>query len=265
MPDVLSTIYAAKALHVAKEMEREPYEVVRTRAFARRSERRSFDEALHASRGIAIVAEIKRASPSAGIITEQFDPLAVARLYQSAGADAISVLTEQDYFMGELRFLDEVRAVTTCPILRKDFLSTRYEVAQSAAYGADCILLIVAGLSDPAMRLCMREAAEYDLDVLVEIHDEGELERAVALGARVIGVNNRNLRTMATDLGVSERLLPLVPGPAFAIAESGMRNAHDVRRLSRVGARGALVGEALMRSADPAAMLAELKESCAPR
>jgi indole-3-glycerol phosphate synthase len=260
--DILRKIYAAKAAHREADQALESYELLRERALQRRAERRPFERALRAAVGPAIVAEIKRASPSAGLIARNFDPPAIAEIYDRSGADAISVLTEADHFLGELGYLDAVRPHTSKPLLRKDFLATSYDVAQSAAHGADCILLILAWLDDDAMRACMEEARAYDLDVLVEVHDLAELTRAAAVGATLVGINNRNLRTFETDLAVTEHLLPHVPPSAFAISESGMRDASDVDRLRAAGARGFLIGESLMRADDPAALVASLK---APR
>ncbi|MDQ2991239.1 MAG: indole-3-glycerol phosphate synthase TrpC [Candidatus Eremiobacteraeota bacterium] len=260
MVDILSQIYAAKAVHRAAAELADPYEMVRARGLDRRAERRDFATALRSADGPAIIAEIKRASPSAGLIVRNFDPGAIARMYEEAGVDAISVLTEQDHFLGDLADLDIARANSSRPILRKDFLANRYEVAQSAAHGADCILLIVAGLTDAALAECVEEARAYDLGVLVEVHDAGEATRALALGADAIGINNRNLRTFETDLAVSEWLLPLLPAGTFAISESGMRDADDVRRLRRAGAGGFLIGEALMRATDPRALIRSLRE-----
>lgn len=259
MVDILHRIYDAKSVVTAREEAQEPYEAVRERALARAPERRPFLSAIRASNGPAIVGEIKRASPSAGLIARNFDPAAVARTYDSAGVDCISVLTESDHFLGELRYLDVARANSTRPLLRKDFLSTPYQIAQSAAYGADAVLLIVAGLTDAQLRACMTEAQAYDLDVLVEVHDAGELVRAVDLGAQLIGINNRNLRTFETDLGVSEYLLPHVPPDRTVISESGMQGPEDILRLHEAGARGFLVGEALMRADDPASAIRSLK------
>jgi indole-3-glycerol phosphate synthase len=264
MSNTLQKIYAAKAALLEEEQLREPYEVLRERALARVAERRPFVAALRSAGGAAIVTEIKRASPSAGLISRNFDPLAIARIYEAAGADAISVLTERDHFLGELGYLDAVRAVTTRPLLRKDFLWTRYQVAQSAAYGADCMLLIVSGMEDAAIAECMEEARVYSLDVLLEAHDEDELRRAVALGGTFIGINNRDLRTLVTDLAVSEHLLPKVPSGILAISESGMREVADIVRLRAAGAHAFLVGEALMRSEDPKALIAALRGGAIP-
>jgi indole-3-glycerol phosphate synthase len=228
-------------------------------------ERRSFVRALQSASGIGIIAEIKRASPSAGLIARNFDPGAIAAKYETAGVDAISVLTEQDHFLGELAFLDIARANATKPLLRKDFLTSRYGVAQSAAYGADCILLIVAGLTDLQLQECVAEAAAYNLDVLVEVHDEAELARALALGATFVGINNRNLRTFETDLAVSEQLLPEIPSNVFAVSESGMRDTSDITRLQTAGARGLLIGETLMRAEDPVALVTALRQAACAR
>jgi indole-3-glycerol phosphate synthase len=261
MTDILQRIYAVKAAVLEEEQEAEPYERVRTRALARKGERRGFLNSLRRAGGGAIVAEIKRASPSAGLIARSFDPIEIARAYDAAACDAISVLTERDHFLGDLAYLDAVRGVSSRPLLRKDFMWTRYQMAQSAAHGADCALLIVGGMDDTALRECMDEASEYDLDVLVEVHDESDLRRATAAGAQLVGINNRNLRTLETDLAVSEHLLPKVPDGTFAISESGMHDASDVARLRSAGARGFLIGEALMQCGDRAALIASLRRA----
>lgn len=263
MADILCRIFEAKARHSAGDEARESYEDVRAHAFASKRCRRGFLNAIRSAGGPAIVGEIKRASPSVGLIARNFDPSAVARVYESAGVDCISVLTESDHFLGELGYLQIARSQSTRPLLRKDFLNTPYQIAQSAAYGADAVLLIVAGLSDEQIRLCMAEAATYDLDVLVEVHDFPELERAQNFGATLIGINNRNLHTFETDLAVSEMLLPKVAAGVTAISESGMQGPQDIGRLQAAGARGFLIGEALMRSEDPAALIRSLKSAVA--
>jgi indole-3-glycerol phosphate synthase len=259
MTDMLEKLYAAKAAVRAADEAREPLEALRERAQRRLGERRGFRAALEAARGPAIVAEIKRASPSVGLIVPHLDPAEVAREYQAAGADAVSVLTEADHFLGDLAYVDVARAATALPILRKDFLSTRYEVVQSAAYGADAILAIVAGLTDASIGEMIDEARRYALDVLVEVHTEDELRRALAAGARLLGINNRNLHSFETDLAVTEELLPLVPSGAVVISESGVKSQDDVRRLVAHGARGVLVGESLMRSGDKGEAIRALK------
>jgi indole-3-glycerol phosphate synthase len=259
MLDMLQKIYAAKAAWLEQEQAREPYDALRARALERTDQRRSFLGALQSAAGCAIIAEIKRASPSAGLIARSFDPAAIGRAYDAAGCNAISVLTEHDHFLGDLSHLDDVRAATAAPLLRKDFIWTRYHVAQSAAHGADCILLIVGGMDDAALAESMLEARTYRLDVLAEVHDEGDLARALAAGAQLVGINNRNLRTLETDLAVSEHLLPKVPPGVFAVSESGMKDAGDVARLRAAGARGFLVGEALMQCDAPASLIAALR------
>jgi indole-3-glycerol phosphate synthase len=259
MADILNRIYDAKSAASAREESQEPYDMVRAHALASKRDRRRFLNALRASSGPAIIGEIKRASPSAGLIARNFDPALVAQVYDGAGVDCISVLTESDHFLGELGYLEIARKNSTRPLLRKDFLSTPYQIAQSAAYGADAVLLIVAGLKDDQLRSCIDEAAAYDLDVLIEVHDAGELDRALALGAQLIGINNRDLRTFETDLGVTEYLLPKIPSSITVISESGMRGPEDILRLHGAGARGFLVGEALMRAEDPGAALRALK------
>ncbi len=259
MSDILDRLYAATKRALDRDRRREPYAEVERRGLARRAERRSFGAALRNANGPALVAEMKRASPSLGVIAADFDPAAIAARYDAAGADAISVLTEADYFLGDLAYLDVARAHARQPILRKDFVSDPYQVAQASAYGADAILLIVAGLDDAQLRDLGDEAARFDLDVLIEVHDEGELERASVLGAPIVGINNRDLRTFRIDLGVTERLLPRIAPATVAISESGIRGAADVARLAAFGARGFLVGESLMRAADPAALVRDLK------
>ena len=259
MSDILARIYQSKARALAEEEAREPYAEVRRRADERRSERRPFAAAVRSASGPAIIGEVKRASPSAGLIARNFDPSAIAGAYERAGIDCISVLTESDHFLGELGYLDIVRKAARRPILRKDFLTTPYQIAQSAAYGADAVLLIVAGLQDSQLRTNISEAATYDLDVLVEVHDLAELERALRAGATLVGINNRDLRTFETDLSVSEYILPHVPPGITVISESGVRSPQDIARLHVAGARGLLIGETLMRSEDPAAMVRAFK------
>ena len=264
MTDMLDKLYAAKAKVRAADEAGEPLDVVRARATTRKGERRGFRAALVAADGPAIVAEIKRASPSVGLIVRELDPAAIARAYEAAGANAISVLTEADHFLGDLAYVDIARKACSLPIIRKDFMRTRYEVAQSAAYGADCVLAIVAGLDDEELREMMDEAARYNLDVLVEVHDENELARAVKAGATLLGINNRDLRTFETNLAVTAELLPLVPSNITVISESGVRSREDVQPLYAAGARGFLIGESLMRTNDKAEMIRLLRGGGVP-
>ncbi len=263
MDDFLNRVYAAKAATLVQEEARESYAELEARALERRSERRPFVAALRDARGPAVIAEIKRASPSVGLIARNFDSAEIAVRYQTAGADAISVLTEVDHFLGDIAYLDIARRHSRCPILRKDFLSTRYHVAQAAAYGADAVLLIVAGLDDATLRDLSAEAARFDLATLVEVHDEEELARAVSARADVIGINNRDLRTLEIDLGVTEHLLPSVPAGTLVVSESGVHEPEDIAKLHAGGAQGFLIGEALMRAEDATAFIDELKATAA--
>jgi indole-3-glycerol phosphate synthase len=261
MSDILQRLYAAKEAALPEERARHSYEELVERGEARRAERRPFARALQDARGPAVIAEIKRASPSVGLIARNFDASVIAANYELAGVDAISVLTEADHFLGDLAYLDVARKYSTKPILRKDFLSTPYHVAQAAAFGADAILLIVAGLEDETIAELSREAARFDLDTLLEVHDERELERALALAPSVVGINNRDLRTFETDLGVTHHLLPSVPAGTLVISESGVHEPDDIADLHAHGARGFLIGEALMRSSDPAAFVGAIKKA----
>jgi indole-3-glycerol phosphate synthase len=219
--------------------------------------RRGFRAALAARAAPAIIAELKRASPSRGTICGAYDPPAIARGYAAAGATALSVLTDAPFFGGALEHLAAAREASGLPCLRKDFLVDPYQVEEARAWGADCVLLIIAAVSDTQGRELARAAGEAALDVLVEVNREAELERALALGATLVGVNNRDLTSFAVSLETFERLAPGVPEGVLLVAESGIRSADDVRRMTRAGAHAVLVGEAFMERADPGAALAE--------
>ena len=205
-----------------------------------------------------VIAEVKLASPSAGPIRPDADPASIAAGYEAAGAAAVSVLTEEDFFAGSLAHLAAVRARVGLPVLRKDFLVDEYQLLEARAAGADAVLLIVAALDDDALLRLQDGAGELGLAALVEVHDDREAERAVRAGARIIGVNHRNLSTLQMDMGLFARLRPLLPDGTVAVAESGIRTPADVRRLGDAGASAILVGESLMRTADPGAALREL-------
>ncbi|MBX3747824.1 MAG: indole-3-glycerol phosphate synthase TrpC [Verrucomicrobiae bacterium] len=229
--------------------------------------RRDFAAALRAPHrpGLALIAEVKKASPSAGIIRPDFDPVRIATDYHAAGADCLSILTDESFFQGSLAFLRDIRESVPLPLLRKDFVIDARQILEAIEWGADAVLLIVAILDDRRLRDFHRLATDAGLAALVEVHDEAELDRALAAEARLIGVNNRDLRTFTVDLATTERLAArLEPHPArpntLLIAESGIRDRDDVRRLQRAGAGAILVGESLMRHTDLPAKVRELME-----
>lgn len=227
-----------------------------------RETRRDFRAALDAHPR-AIIAEVKKASPSKGVIRADFDPVRIARAYADSGAAAISVLTEERYFQGHLDYLAAIRGVVDVPLLRKDFLFDPYQLYEARAFGADAVLLIAAILDDALLRELLWLAEELDLAALVEVHDRPELERALRHGVRLLGINNRDLRTFHTTLRTTEDLLPLIPREACVVTESGIETAADIERLERQGVRAFLIGETFMRAPDPGAKLAELLQ--APR
>jgi indole-3-glycerol phosphate synthase len=208
--------------------------------------------------GIHIMAEVKKASPSRGLLAEDFDPSGLALTYESGGAAAVSVLTEQDHFMGSMGFLELVRKAVSLPVLRKDFITDPYQVVEARAAGADSFLLIAGFIDATWLGLLIHEGRKWGMEPLVEIHDETQLENALNAGARLIGINNRDLTTFRVDLEVSLRLATLVPQDVTIISESGIRSREDVMHLAEAGIRGFLVGESLVTSSDPAAKIREL-------
>ncbi len=223
----------------------------------RKVARRGFRKALEKKRP-AIIAEIKKASPSAGLIQANFKPGEIARKYEEAGAACLSVLTDKQFFQGSLDDLIEARSSCGLPVLRKDFTLDRYHLLQSSAAGADCVLLIVAALSDAELSELLEQAKELELDVLVEVHDEAELERALRVEAEMIGVNNRNLKTLEVSLETSFRLAERIPAGVLKVSESGIRTAEDIKRLMDAGYAAFLVGESLMKQEDPGGGLTRL-------
>ncbi len=257
-PDLLQAIVAA-ARRIAEVRSQSVPEDALERAAAGRLERRSFEDALRSGEAPRVIAECKRRSPSRGVLREDYRPAEHAAAYESAGASAISVLTEPTFFDGAVDHLGEVRAAVTLPILRKDFIVTRYQVLEAVASGADAVLLIVAALSEAQLKDRLRDARDWRLAALVEVHDEDELGRAADAGAHIIGVNSRNLRTLDVDPAVHDRLASRMPRGAIAVAESGLRSRDDLDRLGQAGYRAFLVGERLITQSDPAAALRALR------
>ena len=259
IPSILKRILETKADEVAGRSRRLGLSAVSAaakdqppaRGFANRLTTRS-------GRGPAVIAEVKKASPSAGVIRADFQPAEIAVSYEHAGAACLSVLTDEQYFQGADSFLLEARQACSIPVLRKDFMIDPWQIHESRLLGADCILLIVAALTLDQLQEMDGVAGETGLDVLVEVHDEGELEDALTTQARLVGVNNRDLHTFTTDLGVSERLRPMIPPDRTMVTESGIHTQSDVRRLQSADINAFLVGEAFMRSEDPGVALKSL-------
>lgn len=262
MSDVLDRILRRKREEVAQRRELVGIDQLRD-VLAGQSPCRGFAAALGAagSRDMpAVIAEIKRASPSRGVIREDFNPAAIARSYQAAGATCLSVLTDIDFFQGADAYLEQARAASTLPVLRKDFIVDPYQVWEARALGADCILLIVAALAQQGALMADLEALalELGMDVLVEVHDREELSAALALRTPLIGINNRNLHTFATSLEVTYTLQGLVPGDRLVVTESGIHNREDVAAMRARGVNCFLVGEAFMRDPEPGEALRRL-------
>ncbi len=256
MTDVLAKIVAHKRTEVAQAKAARPLEAVRA-LLASAPPVRSFRAAL-AQPGTRVIAEVKGASPSAGVIRAGFDPVAVATMYAERGAACISCLTDEAFFGGKLEYLTAIRAQVPIPVLRKDFLIDPYQVYEARAAGADAVLLIAECLDDALLAELYELTCELGMDALIEIYEPENLERVLAVRPKIVGVNNRDLKTMVVDLGHSLTIQPRVPEGVLFVSESGIRTRADVDRLERAGVRCILVGETLMRADDPGQKLAEL-------
>jgi indole-3-glycerol phosphate synthase len=255
VPDILARIVEHKRAELVRDS---PRRSELERRAASRNDHRDFRHALTTSLP-AIIGEIKKASPSKGVLADQFDPAAIARMYSSGGAAALSVLTDRQFFQGDLGDLEAARAAVSLPALRKDFTLDEFHVIEAAAHGADAILLIAALLDEKELRSLRELAAQYRMAALVEVHDASELETALNSGAGIVGVNNRNLHTFDVTLETSLQLAEKIPASVVKVSESGIHSHSDVARLADAGFHAFLVGEHLMKSVDPAAALKELR------
>jgi indole-3-glycerol phosphate synthase len=261
-PDILKRILARKADEIVERSRRVSLRELGERVNGMPPPR-SFAGTLRAridNGGVAVIAEMKRASPSRGLLREDFDPAAIARDYERAGAAALSVLTDHDFFQGADEHLQTARAACNLPVLRKDFTIDAYQVYEARSLGADCILLIVSALGDASINELAGLARHLDMDVLVEVHNADELERVMHLDGPMLGINSRNLHTFETNLDIVVELLSSIPEDRLVIAESGIHTVEDVRRLRECGVHSFLVGEAFMRAQSPGERLAELFE-----
>jgi indole-3-glycerol phosphate synthase len=258
--DVLKTILKRKREEIIERVSNTSREEVIQHA-SLANPARGFIRALAArtsNRQSAVIAEIKKASPSKGVLREHFNPVAIAKSYFENGATCLSILTDADFFQGSEKYLMQARSACSLPVLRKDFIIDPYQVYESRAINADCILLIVAALDDAMLAELLALAHQLGMDALVEVHDEAELERALASGAKLIGINNRSLQTFETTLDTTLRMLAQVPADRLVVTESGILTPADVKLMRDHGVHAFLVGEAFMRAEDPGARLAEL-------
>ncbi len=254
---MLDDIVMTKQLEVEEAKGKLPFDDLKAR-LARYMPERSFRKALSVPGKLSLIAEIKRKSPSKGMLRERFEPIKLGQEMQRAGAAALSVLTDQAYFGGHLDYLRDVKNFTGVPVLRKDFIVDSYQVYEAAFYQADAVLLIVRVLTDEQLFQCMQAADKLGIEPLVEVHSEPELKTALSVGAHVIGINHRDLKTFKIDTTLTEKLMAKIPSGKTIVAESGLQTADEVKRMKQLGVHAVLIGEALMTSPDPAAKIKEL-------
>jgi indole-3-glycerol phosphate synthase len=257
IPDSLKEIVAKKKERILLAKQNLPEEELKIKVQGL-SPTRPFIEAIHKPRTISLIAEIKKASPSRGVIRSEFNPCEIARIYQEVGVQAISVLTEEDYFLGNISYINEVKAIANVPILRKDFILESYQVYESRFFGADAVLLIADLLSKEKLSELIGLAEGLGLACLVEVHNEKELKKALSLKAPTIGINNRDLHTLDVDFKTTERIFPLIPKGRIVVVESGIKTAQDVLFLKILGVSAILIGEAFMEAADIRSKVEEL-------
>jgi indole-3-glycerol phosphate synthase len=256
MAEILATIAAHVRIVVARRQRELPLAALRDRSLYH-APTRGFAQALPGNQR-RIVAEVKKASPSKGLIRADFDAIAIAKDYASHGASAISVLTEEHFFQGELAYLEQIHESVGVPLLRKDFMLDSYQIVEAKSFGADAVLFIAAMLDRQLMSELRQQASELQMDALVEVHSETELEAALNAGARLIGINNRDLKTFAVSLATTEKLAPLVPAGMPVVCESGIDSIEQIRRVEKLGIHAFLIGESLMRAPAPGGKLREL-------
>ena len=256
---VLDKIIERKREEVAASKRRLPFEKIVKMAGKKKFKKRSLFKALRGE-GLHLICELKKASPSKGILRRQFKPLSLAQEFESAGASAISVLTEKHFFKGDPKTLNQIRPHTKVPLLRKDFILEPYQIYETLLLGADVFLIIVTLVSDTELRNMLRIAKTLNLEVLVEVHTKDELKRALAAGSKIIGINNRNLKTLHVDFSVSRRLIKQIPKGIVAVIESGVGNKNDILRYQRLGAHNFLIGTVLMKSRNVSKKINELSE-----
>ena len=252
---ILDKIIAVKTKEVAALKER-----CGTAYFAEKAEPSEKDFASSVSKPVSLIAEVKKASPSSGVICKEFDPVNIALSYEKAGVSAVSVLTDKEFFMGDIKYLEDISASVKLPVLRKDFIIDEIQLYEARCYGADAVLLIAAVLSDRDINRFSAVAKDLSMGVLLEVHDEQELDRALGCGARMIGINNRDLKTFKVDIGTTMRLLPLIPedGDHVVVSESGIKSAAEIKELKNAGVNAVLIGEELMKAADISSKIREL-------